>query len=49
MNELSNKVLTELAGLGNFFKNKDLSGNKDKDTIDPLDRKLFYVFQQSDS
>jgi hypothetical protein len=27
MNELSNKVLSELAGLKNFFRNKELSGN----------------------
>jgi len=43
MNELSNRVLSELAGVGNFFKSKER--NKE----DPLDRKLFYLFQQSES
>jgi len=47
MNELSNKVLSELAGLGNFFKNKDLNGAKDKQ--DHLDKKLFFLFEQSNS
>jgi len=28
MNELSNKIFTEILGLGNFFKNKDISGKK---------------------
>ena len=28
MNDLSNKVLSELAGLKNFFSNKELSGER---------------------
>jgi len=43
MNDLSNRVLSELTGLKNFLKNKDLHGNKDKQ--DPLDRKVFYLFE----
>jgi hypothetical protein len=35
MNELSNKVLSELAGLKNFLKNKDKQGNTAP--IHPLD------------
>lgn len=42
MNDLSNKLLTELSGLKNFFKNKDHSGSKAE--TDPLDMKLFYLF-----
>ena len=47
MNDLSNKVLSDLAGLSNFFKNKGMDGNKS--TEDPIDRKLFFLFEQSDS
>ena len=47
MNELSNRVLTEIAGLGNFYKNKELTG--DRAVISPIDRKLFYLFEQSES
>jgi len=43
MNELSNRVLTEIAGLGNFYKNKELTG--DRAVISPIDRKLFYLFE----
>ena len=42
MNELGNKVLSELAGMKNFFKNKFKEGQDSN--IDPLDMKLFYVF-----
>jgi hypothetical protein len=35
MNELSNKVLSELSGLRNFLKNKDMHGNPA--AIHPLD------------
>ena len=30
MNELSNRILSELAGLKNFFKNKEISGEISK-------------------
>ena len=43
MNELSNKILSELADLKNFFKNKDLNGDIGK--TNPLDTKLFYLFE----
>ena len=43
MNELSNKILSELADLKNFFKNKELSGDNGK--TNPLDLKLFYLFE----
>ena len=42
INELGNKVLSELAGMKNFFKNKFKDG--ENHTIDPLDMKLFFVF-----
>ena len=43
INELANKVLSELSGLRNFFKNKMVGGNiADKN---PLDLKLFYLFE----
>ena len=42
MNELGNKVLSELAGMKNFFKNKFKDG--EVPTLDPLDMKLFFVF-----
>ena len=43
INELANKVLTELSGLRNFFKNKTTDGQIAKK--DQLDMKLFYVFE----
>ena len=43
MNELSNKVLSELANLRNFLKNKDKHGSPA--AIHPLDQKLIYCFQ----
>jgi hypothetical protein len=47
MNELSNKILSELADLKNFFKNRTHSG--DTGTQDPLDIKLFYLFEHDKS
>jgi hypothetical protein len=45
INELGNKVLSELAGMKNFFKNKF---NENLNTnIDPLDMKLFFVFSNA--
>ena len=46
MNELSNRVLSEVATLGNFFKNKQHNGSKC--AINPIDRKLFFLFEQSE-
>jgi len=43
MNELSNRILTEICGLGNFLKNKELTG--DKAILNPIDRKMFYLFE----
>jgi hypothetical protein len=45
MNELSNRILTELTDLGNFYKNRTMESEICKD--DPLDRKLFYLFQNA--
>lgn len=47
MNELANKVLSELAGLKNFFRNKEISGefaNKSQ-----LDINLFFLFENDKS
>lgn len=41
MNELSNKVLSELTNLDNFFKNRDHDG--DECEVDNMDQKLFYL------
>ena len=43
INELANKVLSELAGLKNFFKNKSYEGTLAKKN--QLDMKLFYLFE----
>ena len=43
INELANKVLSELAGLRNFFKNKNYEGSLAHK--DQLDRKLFFLFE----
>ena len=43
MNELSNKILSELANLKNFFKNKNHAG--EIETKNQLDLKLFYLFE----
>lgn len=49
MNELSNRLLTGVSeNLANFFKNTTKI-NGSIDTIDPLDRKIFYVFENSKS
>jgi hypothetical protein len=45
INELGNKVLSELAGMKNFFKNKFV--NNLNTNIDPLDLKLFFVFSNA--
>ena len=47
MNELANKVLSELAGLKNFFRNKELSG--EFATKSQLDLNLFYLFENDKS
>lgn len=43
MNELSNKLLSELSGLRNFFKNKPHQGSKND--VHPMDMQLFYLFE----
>lgn len=45
MNELSQKMLSELANLGNFFKNKDKQGKVCIE--DPINMKLFFLFQNT--
>ena len=47
MNELSNKVLSELANLKNFFRNKDLSG--EVLATNQLDLNLFFLFENDKS
>lgn len=47
MNDLSNKLLSELSDMRNFFKNKCHSGAVSK--VDPLDIKLFYLFEHDKS
>lgn len=47
MNDLSNKILTELSGLRNFFKDRAHNGGKSE--VHPLDMKLFYLFVQDKS
>ena len=42
LNDLSNKLFSELADMRNFFKNKCQGG--DVSDIDPLDRKMFFLF-----
>jgi sensor histidine kinase regulating citrate/malate metabolism len=43
MNELSNKVLTELSGMKNFSKNRDLSGQISEKSN--LDLNMFFLFE----
>lgn len=43
MNELSKKVLTELSGLSNFFKNTYKT--EDEEKCNPIDRKMFFIFE----
>jgi hypothetical protein len=47
MNDLSNKLLSELADLRNFLKNKNLEGEISE--LDPLDRKMFFIFENDKS
>jgi hypothetical protein len=50
MNELSNRVLSELTNVKNIFKAKTHSGNRMQ--FDPIDQKLFFLFtsnSQTDS
>ena len=43
MNDLSNKLLSELSGLKNFFKKKPHEGQRVE--VQPLDQKLFFLFE----
>ena len=43
MNELCNMFTSELSGLRDFEKN--IKTDDEKDDINPLDRKIFYLFQ----
>ena len=47
MNDLSNKVLSEMTGLANFFANRDVYGDKDLENL--IDKKLFFLFQNTGS
>jgi hypothetical protein len=49
MNDLSNKLLSELADMKNFFKNKNKEHGVPTPTEDPLDRKLFFLFEHDKS
>ena len=42
MNDLSNKVLSEMTGLVNFFTNKNAYGDQDFEKL--IDKKLFFLF-----
>jgi hypothetical protein len=46
MNEISNKILSEITNLDNFFKNRDKKG--EHASIDNVEHNLFYLFS-SDS
>ena len=43
MNDLSNRILSEVTGLKNFFKNKDRFGEKSLEDL--MDIKMFYLFE----
>jgi len=45
MNDLSNRLMSEISGLRSFFLNKFFDGTFD--TISQLDKKIFYVFENS--
>jgi hypothetical protein len=45
MNELSNKVISKVTGIRNFFKSS-VNGTIE---VSPLDVKLFYVFENTES
>jgi hypothetical protein len=47
MNDLSNKLLSELADMKNFFKNKNHEEALNHE--DPMDRKLFFLFEHDKS
>ena len=47
MNDLSNKLLSTVCKLSNFFLNKNKEG--EIDPLDPLDRKIFYIFENTKS
>lgn len=45
MNDISNKILSHLTGLRNFQKSRTRDGSDLK--INPMDMKLFYLFQNA--
>ena len=45
MNDLSNKIMSEVCDLNSFFRNKTRDGIKA--AIDPMDLKIFYVFKNT--
>jgi hypothetical protein len=47
MNDLSNKLLSTVCKLNNFFLNINDTGETDEQ--DPLDRKIFYIFENTKS
>ena len=42
MNDLCNKFTSELSGLRDFENN--INENEEKDNLDPLERKIFFLF-----
>ena len=47
MNELSNRVLTEMSSLKNFFRNKEHSGSISK--TNQIDLNLLFLFENDKS
>jgi len=45
MNDLSNKLMSEVCRLSNFYRNRELDGTKA--IVDPMDLKIFYVFKNT--
>lgn len=43
MNDLCNKFTSNLSGLRDFEQN--VNENDEKDQVNPLDRKIFYLFK----
>lgn len=47
MNEISNKILSKVVSLSNFWLNLDQRGLPGK--VNPIDRKIFYLFENDKS
>ena len=47
MNDLSNKVISEMTGMANFFDNIDSYGDKGVEQL--MDKKVFYLFKNAET